>query len=66
MYKKTHDVIFDNALGILGELYEAQMSDARGFDQRLTNVASLHSPKDNTTCEECHKPHPCPTLKACD
>lgn len=59
-------VTFEEALEKVGEFYEAQLSDATAFDRRLTAIASLHSPDDNTTCEECGKPHPCPTLQAVD
>jgi hypothetical protein len=57
---------FDKGLDKLGELYGLMLDDCIAFDNRLTAIASLHSPDDNTTCEECGKPHPCPTLVAVD
>lgn len=46
--------------------HEYTCNDRDGFDKRISDVASMHSPDDNTTCNECGKPHPCPTLQACE
>ncbi len=57
---------FKEAMVTVGGCYEAMESDCSEFDRRLTLIANMHSPDDNITCEECGKPHPCPTLQAVD
>ena len=59
-------MLFKDAIEAVRESHKDACVDRDIFDARLTAIASLHSPDDNTTCEECGKAHPCPTLRACD